>query len=172
MNRGEGFLVVLRSPEEVLRSRNPHYRGIDRLPPYPPANDDDQEALDEYVFGHYKNDEGLIPELAQAKELLSKFARSRQEFEIIYVADHEPGMNLQSGQFLGFDVAGQSPFWSIVGDLPPDPTSRVFADTLNKHGLFDSKEDARRYLETYRSRWQEDPDLVLRIWEVHLVDLR
>ena len=155
-----------------MRSRNPRYRGIDRLPPYSPANADDREALDEYVFGNYKNDEGLIPELALARELLSKFTRSHSELEIIYVADHESAAtNVPSGiQFLGFDVAGESPFWSIVGDFPPDPASQVFVDVLNNHGLFASKEDAQKYLERYRSQWQEDPDLILSIWAVHAVE--
>lgn len=67
--------------------------------------------------------------------------------------------------FLGFDVAGETLFWSIVGDLPQDTKIDVIINMLNDHGLFDKAADAESYLREYRSKWLTDPDLELSVWE-------
>ena len=169
MNK-EGFLVVLRHPEDSSSSRNPQYKGIDRLPPYSPHEQFKQEALEDYVFGKYKDEAGLINDLSLAQELLARIKNPTQEFEVIYVRQYKEAceINWEPGfRFLGYDVAGHSPFWSIVGDLPPEAES-TFSERLNEFGLFDSSKEASTYLETYRSKWLTDPSLELIVWEIYL----
>jgi hypothetical protein len=82
----KGFLVVLKFPDDALRSKNPRYRGIDRLPPYPSNVVEEEEPLDDYVFQKkYNSEEGLIPSLSLARELVNRFRKSPRQFEIIYV---------------------------------------------------------------------------------------
>jgi len=171
MNKHQGFLAVLRFPKDASMSRNTHYRGIDRLPPYSPNSPGSQDVLDDYVFGKFKDEAGLIPNLSLAQELLRRFSGSDQEFEIIYVREYEGGPDARGPdlRFLGYDVAGQSPFWSVVGDLPEDEEITTFSELLNGHGLFDSVGKAAGYLERYRSRWLEDKSLQLSIWEIYVV---
>lgn len=172
MNTAQGFLVVVRSPKDALQSSNPCYRGLDRMPPYPTENDAVEEALDEYVFGEYKNEEGVIPSLDLAKELLKRFNSLSQKFELIYTLscdEARPALQPQEFTSLGFDVACHAPFWSPVGDLPIGVEIKSFRDRLNEHGLFAFFEDAKEYLAAYRSQWLEDSETVLTIWEVYLV---
>jgi hypothetical protein len=169
MNKQKGFLVVLRTPRDSLGARNARYRGIDRLPPYSPSNSV-PDVLDDYVFGKYKDESGLIPNLSLAKDLLSRFSAHHEALEIIYVREYEEGNEkLHDFPFLGFDIAGQAPFWSVVGDLPQDQEIDATLKLLNEHGLFHTADDARSYLQEYRTKWLADPDLELSLWEIYLV---
>lgn len=79
--------MVLQSPCDRAGTRNARYRGIDRLPPYAPAGSV-PDALDDYVFGEYKDELGLIPNLSSAKELWNMLNHRPEPMEIIYVTEH------------------------------------------------------------------------------------
>lgn len=130
------------------------------------------EALDEYAFGNYTNEQGFIPDLESARKLLSLFAKSPRKFKIIYCRERQGQAKLPSSEqeihFLGFDVAGsESPFWSIVVNFPSEPKAKEFLSRLNKDGLFEFFKDAQEYLEFYRFNKLPDYDLPLNIWEVY-----
>lgn len=167
--RPQGFLVVIQKPSDSVGTPNARYRGIDRLPPYSPTGSV-PAALDDYVFGEYKDASGLIPDLSLAKDLLNRLNYRPNPMEIIYVIEHDSGNEAPPNfQFLGFDVAGETPFWSIVGDLPQNPRTDLILKTLNHNGLFDRAADAENYLQDYRANWLTDPDLKMSIWEIFLV---
>lgn len=172
MSSTQGYLLVLRQPE--ILPTNPRYRGIDRMPPYPSDIMEEQGALDDYVFGHYKNKEGVIPSLELARDLLSRFASSPRQFEIIHVRTAgptmSPPMDTPGYRFLGVDVAGDAPFWSIVGDLPNEPAAVALQAGLNQYGLLHSLEDAQAYLDAYISHWADYVHGPLKFWEVYLIE--
>jgi hypothetical protein len=84
MNRSEGYLVVLKNVADAGYTESFGYKGIDRLPPYPTDEETEAEALDAYVFGDFKNEDGLIPTLEAARILLKQFSGSLRKFEIIF----------------------------------------------------------------------------------------
>jgi len=181
MNLSEGFLVVLKAPEDIMLS-NPCYRGLDRTAPWSQEKFE-QGFEDPLVFADYTNEEGLIRSLSLAREVLDRFAQieSPGAFEIIYARTRDstsvpsspsvPGL-----RFFGLDVAGYAPFYSIVADVPSDyqsdPRTKRLVDRLNEHGLFDSIEDAKAYSDAYRSKWLTDAEqsAVLHLWDVYLVE--
>jgi hypothetical protein len=169
----EGYLAVEKSPEYTERVRNARYKGVYRLPPYWFGAGTDQAALDDYVFGKYKDKEGLIPNFELARDLFRKFGASSQKMEIIYARALKPGSarNRVSGiyELLGFDVACGTPFWSPAADLPTDGAVEIFAQRLNQNGLYKNFDDAAEYLDAYRARWLKDETIVLKIWEVYQV---
>jgi len=54
------------------------------MPPYASDFPEEQVAIDSYVFGGFKDENGIIPSLKKAKELIRLFARSPRRMEIIY----------------------------------------------------------------------------------------
>jgi hypothetical protein len=169
----KGYLVVLVRSEEWQHSLNKNYRGMDRLPAYPSNLPEEQSALDEYVFGKYKNKEGLIPSLKKARNLFDLFRWSPRSFEIIYCEVYKNNQELQGKshcKFLGYDVAGiGGDFWSPVGDFPIEWYMRPFLMQLNEHGLFSTYGDAAAFLYEYRTRRLADYDLPLTVFSVNKV---
>lgn len=114
----QGFLLVEKQPSNLTGSANPKYRGIDRLPPWSPA-DYEQGFDDPYVFDPAA-DRKLLPRATIAAEFRERFGQVRRpdELEIIFVqlgADQHP----EGARFLGFDVAAPDPpFYSLLGDPP------------------------------------------------------
>ena len=167
----EGFLVVLRRPGDLLPT-NPRYRGLYRAPPYPSDDPAEQAVLEDYVFGSYTNEEAFIPDLTLARELLQRFkAKSKRAFEIIYaksgdLSDLRPPIS--GATFLGFDVACDAPFWSIVADFPIELST--YLERLNEYGLFDRLEDAQEYLQAYHDYGFDDDSPDLKPWAVFLID--
>lgn len=171
MTAREGFLVVSKSPQEVTRSHNRRYKGLFRVPLW--SRKEYERGFDDpLVFGDYTNDAGLIRNWALVQEVLTRFAEVEpsDSLEIIFVRATDgsvsEGPPVAGGyQFLGFDVAGTAPFWSIVLDSPDpsDPDLRRLLGYLNEHGLFEQA------LDTYRTQILQDQDIPLHIWEVHLV---
>jgi len=173
----EGYLVVLRSqlPTETLY--NPRYKGLYRIPPF--SMKKYRDGFDDpYVFGKYVTAEGLIPDLMSAQEVLRRFTQIEpvENLEVICVRDRADvpsrPVKLEGLQLLGFDVASDRPFWSIVNDSPPpsDPRFERYLSLLNEHGLFDFDIQAREYLDAYLSHFPKDQDKGLRVWEVDLVE--
>lgn len=129
--------------------------------------------MDQYVFeARYSDDNGFIPELRDARELLRLFAQSPRQFEIIYCEAVESEMPVTgpglSSRFLGFDAG--DPLYSIVGDFPPDREMHHFFEALNENGLFDQRENARRYRDEYNrlrlADWSED----YRVWAIWVIE--
>ena len=175
MTTGEGFLVVLRSPDDIKRSPNRRYRGVDRTPPWSQEKYE-QGFNDPYVFGDYTQKGGLVPTLELAERIQNRFTEvgSSPELEIIYVRFCEPTVRwptqLPGFTFLGYDVAGiEGPFWSMVKDFPLDPAANDFLALLNENGLFNSVKDGSAYLETYCSQKWPDYDLPVTVCEVYFV---
>lgn len=164
----KGYLVVL-SPDEAPPPGNLVYRGIDRLPPYPTSTPGEEGALEAYLVGGYKDAEGLLPTRESALELARRFDSSPRSFEVIYVRSIDEGRDSSDSArtFLGYDVAGDTPFWSIVGDWA-DPTLADLLRRRNASGLFNRWEDAKEYLKEYRSRYPDDAAVPLRILEIWL----
>ncbi len=153
-----GFLVVLRD-SGYTNSFNPKYHGVDRVPPNSSAIPQEQSAIDDYVFGDYKDiDSNLIPEFAKAYELWQRFGDSPREFEIVACCrdpDDPLLTTIPSGTSrtlsLGYDVAGlNGDCWSIVEDFARSEWARHYHLLLNDNGLFDVKTDAENYLEEYK----------------------
>lgn len=186
----KGFLVLLRNPIVALTAGNPNfeplnrrYRGLQRLPPYgtPETPMDDLEcerrALEEYVFSPDYNDEnGMIPDLEKAKRLLAMFrdSGSPREFEIIFAETSDTGdaaLFYPSWEWLGYDVAGEAPFYSLLADFPPEPEMRSFFQQLNEAGLFDTARQANEFLSAYVSVKLPDWDVPYRVWRVFAVPL-
>lgn len=163
-----GFLVV-RSVEfsrpdeaESLRSR---YHGVDRVPPYPSDDEGEQDALDQYVFGNYKDGAtNLIPSYAAALRLQRLFLSSKHRYEILFCCKGpEAVKNLEQGnvdiEHLGYDVAAvRGDYWSIVDDFSRNEWASEFRRKLNPFGLFPQRTDAEEYLREYRDRREPDSD--------------
>lgn len=154
MNRNLGYLVVLKTSYESDISLNKRYRGIDRLPPYPTDIVEEKDALKQYVFGDYKNEDGFIEEISNAHELEEKFDISNREYEIIFcISKLDKSINKEndfSGKLLGYDIADcKTPFWSSLNDYPTDKYMSKYLSELNESGLFDSIENAMEYLKDY-----------------------
>jgi len=176
MTPQEGFLVVLKLqlPTETLY--NPRYKGLYRTPPF--SMEKYAEGFDDpYVFGTYMDANGLIPDISLAQEVLQRYTQIEPagNLEIIYVhaLENAPLRPIQEDgfQFLGFDIATDRPFWSIVNDSPSPTDSRFarFLDQLNENGLFSSAKLARDFLEAYLLHFQKDRDKGLKVWEVYRV---
>jgi len=173
----QGFLVVLKSPEEQKETADPRYKGIYRMPPHflPPVPEDwkdEEEAMDKYIFDDRFNDDdeiGFIPNLKNAKILLQMFSKSKREFEIIFCktaeSDNEmpPDFNVEE---LGYDVAeNMAPFWSIVSEIDNDLGE--YQDSLNENGLFNSYKEAQNFLNFYVKNQLDDWDSDFEIWKIY-----
>ncbi|MCD4785780.1 MAG: hypothetical protein K8T10_18325 [Candidatus Eremiobacteraeota bacterium] len=171
----QGFLVVLKFPEEQKETLNLRYKGIDRMPCYylPPVPDEyksEEEAMDEYVFADkFNDDNGFIPTYENAKILLKKFSKSHREFEIIFCKEAESNENIKLDfniEELGYDVAGGiAPFWSIVGDF--DVNLSNYLPLLNKNGLFDCFADACDFMNKYMEMKLPDYEGGFVVWKVY-----
>jgi hypothetical protein len=185
MNSTEGYLVVLRLPENLDLLSNKRCLGVCRVPSYRLAGQDpikeEMAAMDRYVFGGILDEEsGLIPSYDIASDLLAQFSKSPREFEIIWCKTVEPEGNqhrqgvLSSGpgERLGFDVATLGgEFWSIVADFPvTDTRFQILLERLNENGLFASAGDAREYLRQYQRLQLFDYDFPFEILEVRAVE--
>jgi hypothetical protein len=175
----KGFLVVQRTTADILKSYHPGYQGVYRTPPWS-QKDYEGGFRDPYVFGNYANEAGIIPTLSAARDVLDRFSERYppNNLEIIYVAERhhrsKPDVPKSLGRhFLGFDVAGpSSPFWSIVVDSPP-PSDKRFRNALgrlNEFGLFNTSQEASKYLKDYRTHDLPDSNLPLTVWKVYRID--
>lgn len=166
----KGYLVVLSVPVRIS-PLNPRYRGLFRGPGWPTGIPEEEEPLDNYVFGPYMSDPegGLIPTLDLARELLGRFSRSPREFEIIYCKTPDEGNFDYSYSFLGYDVASVLPFWSAVADWPTSEGFERFGESLNEFGLFPDLELAERFIQALREAYPEQQQTALYIWEIHSV---
>lgn len=178
-----GFLVVLKTPEyQSERSKlfNPRYLGVDRIPTYPSPGypfdyPEEADALDEYVFGDVKSEEtNLIPDLATALKLLTKFSSSPRDFDVILCSTGPNDVifkTLMSDKFvvLGYDVLGVTPLgydvaavkgdsWSIVYDFAAGDWAKPFLTCLNQYGLFRERSDAEEYYRGYREHNEPGAD--------------
>jgi hypothetical protein len=177
MNEATGFLVVLKRPDQVLHSYNPKYRGLYRTRPFY-VEEYEKGFNDPYFSGKFTDGHGLVPNLQLAIQVLDELSKveTPTAFEILHVKEWTASSTLVeeavSELFLGFDIACDSPFWSIVVDSPNpnDPEFRGFLTRLNQYGLFGSAEEARAYLEKYLASYPDKRELVLRMWQVHLVE--
>jgi hypothetical protein len=168
MSAPSGFLVV-RSVEPFrlagkgsLRLR---YRGVDRVPPYPSDDEDEQEAVEQYVFGNYKDDAtNLIPSFDAAVRLQRSLSSSKHRYEILFCCEdpkavqgiEERGVHVEH---LGYDVAAiRGDYWSIVADFSANDWAARFRSCLNALGLFTRKEDAEAYLREYRDKGEPDSE--------------
>jgi hypothetical protein len=172
----KGYLIVLKSPGDILASENPHYKGLYRIPPWSQKNY--EEGFDDpYVFGNFTDKTGLIPTLSKVQQALAHFTKviPTESLEIIYAQQYnaaEIPSQTANSNFLGYDVAGEeSPFWSIVADFPfPEPGFKRFVDKLNSFGLFSAVADAKEYLKLYIARKLSHYDSPLVLWSIYRVD--
>lgn len=161
-----GFLVVLQTQPKAS-ARNPLYSGVDRIPAYPSGVAEESDALDDYVFGPYKNQStNLIDDYFQAYSLLERFQSSPRRFEIIAWRGRSAVESFASRIpstvrliALGTDVAVvDADYWSIVDDIPPSSWADAYVAELNEYGLFPDEEIAKRYLSQYQERAEADAD--------------
>jgi len=166
----KGYLVVLPIPVR-LSPLNPKYRGLFRGPGWPTGIPEEEEPLDDYVFGPYMSDAegGLIPTLELARELLGRFSPSPREFEIIYCQTPDEDDSQCSYPLLGYDVASVLPFWSVVADWPTREGFEQFAESLNDYGLFSDLQQAERFIDRFREAYPENDRTILHIWLVQAV---
>jgi hypothetical protein len=167
-----GYLVVLRQPDRAQDyvNLNPRYRGANRIPYYPASIPEEIDAMEEYVFGPYRDERlDFIPTLVRARSLLTKFENSPRRFELIYVTtDHvKPPPDAEKAVELGYDVATVGgEFYSIVDDFPKHTAFNAFQNRLNSSGLLGSPECAQKFLDLYRSLKLSDSDWTFKILKV------
>jgi hypothetical protein len=129
-----------------------------------------------YALSEFVTSEGLIRTLELAREAFVRFSEIYQveDLEIVYAKtwngvqhNFEPP---PSFHLLGYDVAGDAPFWSIVGDCPPlsDPNLGQSLSRINANGLFESGGEAIEYLSAHNRYRPEGRDQGLRIWQVYV----
>jgi len=178
MIKNNGFLVVQKSPTVNKGRYNPLYRGVYRLTPWSMENFK-KGFEDPYLSPKYATDDGFIPNLPLAQDVLLQFSTivKAEDLEILYIRERNETEDMEllpvSGlNILGFDVASDSsPFWSVVDDFPPpdELELQAYLGQLNQNGLFDSVDVARDYLGAYLRRYPEDKESGLVVWEVYLV---
>ena len=165
----QGYLVVLVEPDYKSKLNN-SYEGIDRLPPYPSLFEQEQEAMELYVFGDYKNEYNVITSLDKAMDLKQQFSESPRKFEILFSRNHTFGQPLSSNHvFIGYDVAGIGDFWSIVGDYPPHPQIKKYLTSFNRFGLFKEPSVAIEFLHEYKNLKLADYDINFHVFEMFKV---
>ena len=137
----------------------------DRVPPYPTDDENEQDALEQYVFGDYKNDAtNLISSFDSAVRLYLLLSLSKHRYEILCCCkDPEVVRSVERDsveiEHLGYDVAAvRRDYWSIVADLPQKSWTSRFRNRLNGFGLFARRADAETYLREYRDRGEPDSD--------------
>ena len=170
----KGYLVVLASSNDFLgRASNLKYRGVYRIPPYPSKIAEEERAMDEYVFGDFKSEEGVIASLERAKDLLELFAMSPRRYEVIYyetIDEAESAETTHALRLLGYDVAfATGDRWSIVMDYPEHVQMEKYKNLLNNVGLFDQPVAAERFLQEYRRLKLPEYEMnlaVLRVFEL------
>jgi hypothetical protein len=165
-----GFLVVLSEPTwpKGHEPMNPRYKGADRLPPFPSEHAEESEAINEYVFGPYKDlDTTAITDITRARELLRLFGNSPRQYELIYVSNsHEAPPADASPVRLGYDVTNSGgDFYSLVGDFPDRGFDR-FQCELNQFGLFCERTAADNFLAAYRHTDRPDRNDCYSVFEV------
>lgn len=173
-NLQSGFLVVLKFLPQGQTLYNPHYKGIDRTPPF--SLEEYQAGFDDpYLSRNYINSDGLIPSMELAKEALKDFSQIEraENLETIFVQEWDKVQTeeLSGYEFLGYDVAADRPFWSIVNDSPSpeDPRFKAVLSKLNEYGLFADTRLAEEYLEIYSSQFQNKHARGLKIWAIYRV---
>jgi hypothetical protein len=62
---------------------------------------------------------------------------------------------------LGFEIAGYSPFWSVLAHQGNDALGSSIAKAVNEHGLLRTRAKATEWLRKYRVAHPEDADLDL-----------
>lgn len=176
-SHSEGYLVVeecrgMARSEQVSRE----YQGIDRVPVWPPEDEAERDAMDDYVFsGKIKDDTtGFIPTLSAANNLCKRLGVSGRTFEVIFCSTKtDPAIEPDAGAFfesLGFDVATvPGDYWSIVCDQPSSKWAEEVLASTNEHGLIISRERAEWYLQQYRENEEPDADAPLRVFHVFSV---
>jgi hypothetical protein len=92
----------------------------------------------------------------------------RATIEILFVMGTETGKPFISRstterEQLGLDVAGTAPFYSVVGDMPPELRTS-WLPRLNEHGLFSEMSDALVYRDAYHSA--ENRETKLLVWQI------
>lgn len=177
-----GFLVVRTvQPERpgVSSSLRSRYLGIDRVPPYPADDENESEAMDQYVFGGCKDDTtNLIPSLDVAVRLQHALSASKYTYEILFCCeDREASSRIERDvvalEHLGYDVATvRGDYWSIVAEIPPTEWALRFRSCLNEFGLFDHRSDADAYRAEYRRRSEPDSDAPLDVVYVARVQVQ
>lgn len=161
-----GFLIV-RSVDASLaednRSSRSRYSGVDRVPPYPSDDDCEKDAIEDYVFGDYKNQTtNLISSLDRALQLYRSLSGSKYKYEILFCSEGPDAVNRMEEEHLkiehlGFDVASlRTDYWSIVADFSRNEWALHFLNALNEFGLFRGRSDAEAYLREYRKH--DEPD--------------
>jgi hypothetical protein len=168
---------VLRPSASNAPSRNPGYRGIDRMPPF--NQDRWNEGFDWPTMSRQLVDENLLsPDLARAEKVIEGFGwlHPSDDLEILFVRSGDrPGLTAATrpaSQFLGFDTAGPAPFYSVLADPPLDPLADQHIDRLNEFGLFPNDTAATRYLADLRQAGLVEANQVLFVWTVELVRQR
>ncbi len=176
-----GFTLVLKVCDERGERGtrlNPRYHGVNREPSYPSEYEEENDALDEYVFGEYKDLEtDLIPSIELAREVLESLSGLRRSFELLFCChgpDDEAIQEVEGNRLvpLGYDVAfvtGDG--WSIVSDFSDGDWARPFCSRLNENGLFNTRIDAESYLALYVEHKDIDYDGPFDVAYIVWVDL-
>jgi hypothetical protein len=170
-----GYLVVLKEPHDIASGANARYKGLYRKPPF--LQDEWNRGFeDPYMKPTLTNDAGFFRDIETAEWALSQFVPifGDQSLEIIYAEDVERKAAYSAdkpNKVLGYDIACEAPFWSILADPPLSPDIddaqlMEMLDRLNAHGLLDDSRDAANYRRRYYEQWQGDPDVRLYVWEV------
>jgi hypothetical protein len=130
-----------------------HMHDISKLPSGPLG-----EALSLYLRLVESEDE-LIPAVDVAKQVVTALGSAGEEYEIvvcdlIVAADTESRIDDKGAELLGYDVAwlGGS-FYSIVFDglIHRSYGAEEYEKLLNRYGLFENVDNARKYRNFYMS---------------------
>lgn len=170
MSAPAGFLVVRSvDPDRAGDKgfRHSRYSGVDRVPPYPADDENEQHSVEDYVFGDYKDEAtNLIPSFDSALRLHCALSSGGHKYEIVFCCEdsdsdavHRIERNGLKIEHLGYDVANlRGDYWSIVGDFSRSAWASHFRGGINEFGLFRRRADAEAYLKEYRDRGEPDSD--------------
>ena len=166
-----GYLVVLKSLPDQYTQYNHRYKGIDRTPPF--SLESYRAGFDDpYLSREYIGLDGFIHSFELAQKVLDIYSQTEpaENLEIIFAREwneHQSG-RMAEYRLLGYDIASDRPFWSIVNDSPSpeDPRFKPFLSQLNENGIFGMAELAAQYLAEY-SRSQSTNGKGLKLWVIY-----
>jgi hypothetical protein len=172
-------LLILNGPRDRRTAYNPLYRGTYRSHPTHCDEVSDDHEINRLFFWFIKEGGqlGIVRDVQKARRFAALWnarLKESERFEVVEVADAEPGQSCSGGTFLGFDLSSgynnsllaEGLRQSMGAQHLPEPirelwdlTSRHYAPQLNAAGLFQTFELATLCLRSMTALQVLSPNL-------------
>jgi len=172
-------LLILNGPRDSRTAYNPLYRGTYRSHPGHCDDVSDDHEINRLFFWFIKEGGqlGVVRDVQKARrfaELWNARLEESERFEVVEVADAEPGQARCAGAFMGFDLSSgynnsllaEGLRLSMGAQRLPEPirelwdlTRRHYAPQLNAAGLFQTSEAASLCLRSMIALQDLSPNL-------------